>query len=106
MEDTSHPLDDDDNPYTPGTIYEAEPRRRGMGWIIKLSAAAFLLAIVCIVITQICLKVSLFEPADFEERLIVAKYPAKAAFGFCLLGFALLVLGILFRRKGLEAEEN
>ncbi len=96
---------DDNNPYHPGTVYEAEPRPRGMGWILKLSMAAFVLAIFSMLITQACLTWSFFENTDFEGRMQTARYPMKVAVALCGLGFVLLVVGILFRRRA-EAEEN
>lgn len=95
----------DDNPYQPGTIYEVEPKPRSMNWLIKSSMAAFLLAMLSMIVTQACLTWSFFDRGDLEGRMRVASYPMKVAVGLCLLGFVLLIAGLFARKRAVEPDE-
>jgi len=91
-----------DNPYNPGTVYEAEPKPPSMNWLIKSAVAAFLLAILSMIITQACLTWSFFDRGDLEGRMRVASYPMKAAVVLCVLGFLLLFAGLFVRKRVVE----
>jgi len=97
----------DSNPYQAGHASVAAPRTRATRWMVWTGAVALVLAAVCLIATvvgmmwsfdAIATSSSTPKPSDLANGISNALLPSIAAAPLALVGFVLLLLGLVRRR--------